>query len=606
MACSSRGEHALSVTFRKRKINVFADPQNEKPSASVLKFQYQPLLELESDSTCSENNLLLLSVTMWSEELEEKIYEELGSIYQTVNIQMMPLDEVKLEWRNPPNNICFDDPVSLDHCPMVHVFTVECQNAAAAKIYANQIRRSPQTLARGLHVSAICDGQKSSLKINLGCAPERQQGGGSNDADHSSNGANDVAELMTTVKENIAQVEEKLALSLNAMNEDVKQYHDNMENRFTHLETTVNQVAQSTSQDPTREELAAVNELFRKLELDVTQIQRDQRVKDEETKELKNRLKATNDLLEAANDQIKELKIKLEKTTTKSKDFTVAYSKQILTSYRQDYMTVIPAERDGAKSLLITADCRKDASLFCYDSKRINTYLSNKETIRGLGTSNDGRLYVLVFLDDGSSYLKQYRKKVPLAEDYITDIITVDAATCHLSFVLKNDVAYIQTQTKIFAMPLDEKSGLIDRNKMAIRELPDNCSSEWINSFDVNDRGEMFLFCYRRRRLLYLDSDCGLLDGFVVDLPDLPFPPHLVFPHVLSDSSLLLSVSPKVENKGALILVEYDRESFQGSKIIFTEIDSILCDLQIVDDELAVRHYDRSSTQRALRLYKIN
>ncbi|XP_074661683.1 uncharacterized protein LOC141914298 [Tubulanus polymorphus] len=129
MATSNPDRFEISVPFKGRRVNVWSDQDNEY--RTIQNYFYQPLFNLESDRITADENILQLHITLWCEELEAAIKHELKTIYtgHVIAVQMMPFDEVKLEWRDAPSGVEIPPhPIPFNHQPQNHVFIVKCEN----------------------------------------------------------------------------------------------------------------------------------------------------------------------------------------------------------------------------------------------------------------------------------------------------------------------------------------------------------------------------------------------------------------------------------------------------------------------------------------------
>ncbi|XP_074654887.1 uncharacterized protein LOC141908659 [Tubulanus polymorphus] len=168
MATSNPERFELSVSFEGRRVNLWSDQDNQH--RKILNFYYQPLFNLESDRITVDGNLLQLEITMWSEELETVIEDKLKNIYteQIIVVQMMPFDEVKLEWREAPSGVEIPDyQISFNHQPQNHVFIVKCENEEMCEIYKSRLQQSPQSIGAGLHVIGTRHKTQYLYKVNV-------------------------------------------------------------------------------------------------------------------------------------------------------------------------------------------------------------------------------------------------------------------------------------------------------------------------------------------------------------------------------------------------------------------------------------------------------
>ncbi|XP_074656748.1 uncharacterized protein LOC141909962 [Tubulanus polymorphus] len=155
MASNSTYRFELAVSYRGRKIGVWSDHDNDY--RTIQNYYFQPLFDLECDLIATAGDQLQLPIQMWTEELENHIKCELKSIYteQVINVQMMPFDEVKLEWREAPPGVEIPNHhIGFNHCPAIHVFIVKCSDDETARNLKTHLQQAPHSLVSGLHVIA--------------------------------------------------------------------------------------------------------------------------------------------------------------------------------------------------------------------------------------------------------------------------------------------------------------------------------------------------------------------------------------------------------------------------------------------------------------------
>ncbi|XP_074656589.1 uncharacterized protein LOC141909840 isoform X2 [Tubulanus polymorphus] len=167
VSCEYRSE--FTVTFERRKVNVYSDEENE--SRDIANYSYQPLFKLECDLITVDGDLLQLPVTIWTEELETLIKRELFERQQIteeqISVQVITFDEVKLEWRAAPPGVEIPDlGIPFNHQPQTHGFIVKCSNGEMAENYKSSLQKSPQFIGAGLHVIGISRRGTQSFKVN--------------------------------------------------------------------------------------------------------------------------------------------------------------------------------------------------------------------------------------------------------------------------------------------------------------------------------------------------------------------------------------------------------------------------------------------------------
>ncbi|XP_074656749.1 uncharacterized protein LOC141909963 [Tubulanus polymorphus] len=168
MASNSTYRFELAVSYRGRKIGVWSDHDNDY--RTIQNYYFQPLFDLECDLIATAGNQLQLPIQMWTEELETIIEVKLKAIYteQVINVQMMPFDEVKLEWREAPPGVEIPNHhIGFNHCPAIHVFIVKCSDDETAQNLKTHLQQAPHSLVSGLHVIASNQASAHNLyKVN--------------------------------------------------------------------------------------------------------------------------------------------------------------------------------------------------------------------------------------------------------------------------------------------------------------------------------------------------------------------------------------------------------------------------------------------------------
>ncbi|XP_074661543.1 uncharacterized protein LOC141914175 [Tubulanus polymorphus] len=210
MATSNPDRFEISVPFKGRRVTVWSDQDNEY--RTIQNYFYQPLFKLESDRITADGNILQLDITLWCEELEAAIEQKLKTIYtgHVIAVQMMPFDEVKLEWRDAPSGVEIPNhPIPFNHQPQNHVFIVKCENEEMCEIYKSRLQQSPQSIGSGLVIGASRHGNEYVFRVNTVPISEAR-----------------------TVQPDIDQRH-------HSQIDNVKLFHDNLENQFSQLKCTV-------------------------------------------------------------------------------------------------------------------------------------------------------------------------------------------------------------------------------------------------------------------------------------------------------------------------------------------------------------------------------
>ncbi|XP_074655146.1 uncharacterized protein LOC141908827 [Tubulanus polymorphus] len=537
--CSSDKEeliHELAITFGERKINVWSDSQNKK--RTVQKFFYQPLVDLDCGSTQVRGNLLHLVVTMWTTALESAVEEKLRAIFtgQMLTIQAKPINEVMLEWREAPPGVEVPElAISFSHSPMKQAFVVRCDNENIAKKYGELIQRSPQSIALGLHLAVITQGNQHSWKVNF-----------------------------PTVSAPIRCPE----------------FNENLENRFKQFEKDVAEVRRKHVE--ISKHVRTVNE---SLCARITELE--ERDKNDESR-----------MSTSTTESVCNIGTFLLKTQTNS-------------ALKLTLMTAIP-NHDSVNAIpnIICTEWRSNA-LYRMDEDALYSYLhfdsKRYGPIYGLGTDSSGFLYVLNKDSRSGFVLRKFSsRKEEINSECMEKIIPLDIQ----NFVIRNDTIYAQTAQNVHITPLDlspKVTSLVKSGQMKVVRLPRGTFTSGV--FDVNARGEMFLFCERSCDLLHLSHDGHFIQDFnVIDVTGLDFRPQVGYVCAYDEGNVLLSVHPHYQNSGAVICFNFDaaNDRFKNPRIVYSTIYSQTSQIIRVGDCVAVCQVNLKNGNPSLKLYEVS
>ncbi|XP_074656271.1 uncharacterized protein LOC141909637 isoform X2 [Tubulanus polymorphus] len=307
MASNSTYRFELAVSYRGRKIGVWSDPDNDY--RTIQNYYFQPLFDLECDLIATAGDQLQLPIQMWTEELENHIKCELKSIYteHVINVQMMPFDEVKLEWRKPPPGVEIPNHhIGFNHCPAIHVFIVKCSDDETARNLKTHLQQAPHSLVSGLHVIASNQASAHNLyKVNSVGVP--------------------ISETRTVRSD----IDERHSSFI----EHVRQFHDNLENQFCQLKHTIETVEERLNRFCTEQQPEERLNRFcteQQLEAKLTNINDDMGAKlSKITDDVKRRI----DELEIHIDDVTRLRVECAPLT---------FIKQVDTDFMPDLVTSLP------------------------------------------------------------------------------------------------------------------------------------------------------------------------------------------------------------------------------------------------------------------------
>ncbi|XP_074656478.1 uncharacterized protein LOC141909771 [Tubulanus polymorphus] len=559
---------------------------------------------------------------MWTEELENHIKCELKSIYteQVINVQMMPFDEVKLEWREAPPGVEIPNHhIGFNHCPAIHVFIVKCSDDETARNLKTHLQQAPHSLVSGLHVIASNQTSAHNLyKVNSVGVP--------------------ISETRTVRSD----IDERHSSFI----EHVRQFHDNLENQFCQLKRTIETVEERQNRFCTEQQLEERLNRFcteQQLEERLNQCCTEQQLKALETKltNINDDFIRRNYKVERSTDDVKE-RIgnvegsvdddieRMDRAERSTEDVigridklegfiddvtrlrvgiidSLTVNKQVDTDFSPDLMTSIPGEHEGEQSRVICAEWCSTDYIYSVNDDNIQRYIDIDGKIHGLATDGNGFLFVVVWKT--SEYiLRKYKNMEKLFEEEIDDLLPGVCA----SLVVRDHNIYIQTgdrDSDIHVLPLRENpvNRLIDRNRVKNYQLPGGYY-KYTNSFDVDTRGRMFIYCSRTRRLLYLTQEAELISFIYMNDCGLTFDPCAGYPCVINDNQVLLSVESDT-NRGAVISIRYNDQGFiDHPRIILNSTDSVTCEIHHVlnSNAVIICHWDNSDKQNSLRFYNIN
>ncbi|XP_074661620.1 uncharacterized protein LOC141914253 [Tubulanus polymorphus] len=518
MATSNPDRFEISVPFKGRRVTVWSDQDNEYRTTQ--NYFYQPLFNLESDRITADGNILQLDITLWCEELEAAIKHELKTIYtgHVIAVQMMPFDEVKLEWRDAPSGVEIPNhPIPFNHQPQNHVFIVKCENEEMCEIYKSRLQQSPQSIGSGLVIGASRHGNEYVFRVNTVPISEAR-----------------------TVQPDIDQ-------RLNSLIDNVKLFHDNSENQFSQLKRTIDTVEERLNRCCTEQQLeerlnrfCTEQQLEERLNRFCTEQQLEERLNrcctEQQLEERLNRC-CTEQQLEALevklNNAIDDVTGRVDEVESSIGDVidSLTISKQVQTDFLPDLVTSIPGEQTGQQSRIICADYEESSDIYYMDDNNVmKRYIEcvDGDYVLGLDTDSNGHLFVVVEKNE-KLCLRKYKDQDKVLEEDVTDIVS----GCG-TLVIRGNNIYIQLDRDVRVLRLLENpvNSLIDRNRVKKYQLPDG-EYKYINSLDVDTRGRMFVYCNRSGRLLYLTADAELI-SFI----------NNTFPNVLILSQFVSNILP--------------------------------------------------------------
>ncbi|XP_074656512.1 uncharacterized protein LOC141909790 [Tubulanus polymorphus] len=629
MASNSTYRFELAVSYRGRKIGVWSDHDNDY--RTIQNYYFQPLFDLECDLIATAGDQLQLPIQMWTEELETIIEVKLKAIYteQVINVQMMPFDEVKLEWREAPPGVEIPNHhIGFNHCPAIHVFIVKCSDDETARNLKTHLQQAPHSLVSGLHVIA------------------------SNQA-HNLYKVNSVGVSISETRTVRSDIDERHRSFI----EHVRQFHDNLENQFCQLKHTIETVEERLNRFCTEQQLEErLNRFCTEQQLEerqnrfCTEQQLEERLNrfctEQQLKALETKLTNINDdvirrnyKVERSTDDVKErignvegsvddVIERMDRAERSTEDVigridklegciddvtrlrvgiidSLTVNKRVDTDFLS-LVTSIPGEHEGEQSRVICASHNSTGYIYSVNDDNIQRYIEIDGWIQGLAADGNGFLFVVV--RKNSEYiLRKYKNMEKLFEENITDLLSVVCG----SFVIRDHNIFIQTgDSEIHVLRLLEnpENRLIDRCRVKNYQLPDGFYS--INSFDFDTRGRIFIYCLRTHRLLYLTPEAELISFIYMNDCGLTFGPYAGFPCVINDNQVLLSVyCGQHVNRGAVISIRYNDEGFiDHPRIILNSTDSRTGDIHHVlnSNTVVIHHWDISDDQESLRFYNIN
>ncbi|XP_074656845.1 uncharacterized protein LOC141910044 [Tubulanus polymorphus] len=289
-----------------------------------------------------------------------------------------------------------------------------------------------------------------------------------------------------------------------------------------------------------------------------------------------------------------------------SKIDSLTLIKRVDTDFIPSLVTSIPGEHEGEQSRVICADWGSTDYIYSVNGDNIQRYIKIDGLIQGLDTDSNGFLFVVV--EKNSEYiLRKYKNKRKLLEENITDLLPGDCG----SLVIRDHNIFTQTGDRdIHVLPLRENpvNRLIDRIRVKEHQLPDGVY-KYINSFDVDTRGRIFIYCMREHSLLYLTQEAKRMRFITMHDCGLTFDPLAGFPCVINDNQVLLSVNSNTGYRVAVISIRYNDEGFiDHPRIILNSTDSVTFNIHHVcnSNAVAIRHWDNSNNQSSLRFYNID
>ncbi|XP_074653732.1 uncharacterized protein LOC141907876 [Tubulanus polymorphus] len=167
VATANGYKHEISVSYNGRKVNVWSEDSQNQEVGAIRKYFYDPLFDFNCGLLVTHGDLLEMVLTLWTDELETMIVKKLKEYCgETIRftVQMIPIDEVNLDWREIPPGITVPyKPMAISHSPMKQRFVVKCKDQDMASEY----KANPYPFMWGLHV--MCTRQKiyQSFKVNL-------------------------------------------------------------------------------------------------------------------------------------------------------------------------------------------------------------------------------------------------------------------------------------------------------------------------------------------------------------------------------------------------------------------------------------------------------
>ncbi|XP_074661343.1 uncharacterized protein LOC141913999 [Tubulanus polymorphus] len=641
MATSNPDRFEISVPFKGRRVTVWSDQDNEY--RTIQNYFYQPLFNLESDRITADGNILQLDITLWCEELEAAIKHELKTIYtgHVIAVQMMPFDEVKLEWRDAPSGVEIPNhPIPFNHQPQNHVFIVKCENEEMCEIYKSRLQQSPQSIGSGLVIGASRHGNEYVFRVNTVPISEAR-----------------------TVQPDIDQRHHSLI-------DNVKLFQDNLENQFSQLKHTIDTVEERLNRCCTEQQLeerlnrccteqqleerlnrccteqqleerlnrfCTEQQLEERLNRCCTEQQLEERLNrcctEQQLEERLNRCCTEQQLEERLNrccteQQLAALEVKLNKTIDDVTGRTIndvigridklessigdvidslTISKQVQTDFSPSLVTSLPGEQTGQQSRIICAQYWESSYIYYMDDNNVmKRYIEcdGDDCLLGLDKDSNGHLFVVVENNE-KLCLRKYKDQVKVLEEDVTDIVS----RCG-TLVIRGNNIYIQLDRDVRVLRLLENpvNSLIDRNRVKKYQLPDG-EYEYINSLDVDTRGRMFVYCDRSGRLLFLTADAELISFINVKDSGLTFDPLEGSPCIINDKHVLLSVNSRTGNKGAVISMRYNNEGFiDHPRIVLNSADSATLEIHKICDSntVVICHWDNSNKPDSLRVYNIN
>ncbi|XP_074656739.1 uncharacterized protein LOC141909953 [Tubulanus polymorphus] len=632
MASNSTYRFELAVSYRGRKIGVWSDHDNDY--RTIQNYYFQPLFDLECDLIATAGDQLQLPIQMWTEELETIIEVKLKAIYteQVINVQMMPFDEVKLEWREAPPGVEIPNHhIGFNHCPAIHVFIVKCSDDETARNLKTHLQQAPHSLVSGLHV--IASNQAHNLyKVNSVGVP--------------------ISETRT-VRPDIDERHRSFI-------EHVRQFHDNLENQFCQLKRTIETVEERLNRFCTEQQLeerlnrcCTEQQLEERLNRFCTEQQLEERLNqcctEQQLKALETKLTNINDdfirrnyKVERSTDDVKErignvegsvddVIERMDRAERSTEDVigridklegfiddvtrlrvgiidSLTFNKRVDTDFRPELVTSIPGEHEGEQSRVICAECISTDYIYSVNDDNIQRYIEIDGAILGLATDGNGFLFVVV--EKNSEFiLRKYKNQKKLFEENITDLLP---GGCFLpeTLIIRDHNIYIQSGGIVHVLRLLEnpENRLIDGCRVKKYQLPDGDFFN-IYGFDVDTRGRMFIYCAHTRRLLYLTPEAEQISFIYMNDCGLTFDPYAGFPCVINDDHVLLSVYSNTGNRGAVISIRYNDVGFiDHPRIILNSTDSRTCDIHHMfnSNAVVIRHRDNSDDQNSLRFYNIN
>ncbi|XP_074661619.1 uncharacterized protein LOC141914252 [Tubulanus polymorphus] len=586
MATSNPDRFEISVPFKGRRVTVWSDQDNEY--RTIQNYFYQPLFNLESDRITADGNILQLDITLWCEELEAAIKHELKTIYtgHVIAVQMMPIDEVKLEWRDAPSGVEIPNhPIPFNHQPQNHVFIVKCENEEMCEIYKSRLQQSPQSIGSGLVIGASRHGNEYVFRVNTVPISEAR-----------------------TVQPDIDQRHHSLI-------DNVKLFHDNLENQFSQLKHTVEERLNRFCTEQQLEErlnrFCTGQQLEERLNRCCTEQQLEERLNrfctEQQLAALEVKLNKTID--DVTGRTINDVIGRIDKLEISIGDVidSLTISKQVETDFRSELVTSLPGEQTGKQSRIICAAYWGSSNIYYMDDNDVmKRYIEcvGGDCLLGLDTDSNGHLFVVV-KKNKKLCLRKYKDQDKVLEEDVTDIVS----RCG-TLVIRGNNIYIQSSRDVRVLRLLENpvNSLIDRNRVKKYQLPDG-EYEYINSLDVDTRGRMFVYCNRSGRLLYLTADAELISFINVEDSGLTFDPLEGSPCIINDKHVLLSVNSRTGNKGAVISMRYNDEGFiDHPRIVLNSTDSVTYEIHKICDSntVVIRHWVINNKTESLRVYNIN